>query len=642
MSSYSIEPNSVAVWLDLDLKLPRFQRRGIWDEEQNFELCISVFQDYPIGVVVINKEVSKTGTTNWLLDGRQRRKALDEMHKNPVEVYKWAMKYIGFKKKEDPGELSKKYWDKVEKFLTKDESMNKKDDSSNQVEDIDANDYGGEETDISEVVEDSFSAVRQREGLKTLLDLILMVHQITKKKNSVEISRWESTFDFRDYFRRLSYAPVQNNYEIDPVSLRDFINKIRKQKDKNGELTEEVFCEYYLDQFIIEDKKEKKFKTEVNRRWEVIKNSIDVLTRTDNVFKDARIGVIWVTNASPLDAQNIFTRVNSGGTVLEPEELLSAKPFWNTEVNVTDNSILNSIRNLYEKLGVEIPSNTVRWDIPATLISRVDSNHIIFRNYASANTESLSMEEISMGFKLISSVFLGGMSKNNVNELEFTDVDFATKKNIPTIDWNNDINDLVYQVNQICSILATSDFFNTFMSWKKSISELMGNAIALEFLCVLIKDWNDRNRPTVDSAEMKAFKRDALNLFDRLVYEYGTKVWKGSGDSKMANDIKSWNTRVVPIDASVWNSYVNSVCQGEYNGLETNVKSLRPVIYYFYCLRDKTPLNENNVIFDVDHIIPQDSFVDNSMVDTKLKHSLVNLALLPKKQNIKKNDDFLK
>ena len=56
------------------------------------------------------------------------------------------------------------------------------------------------------------------------------------------------------------------------------------------------------------------------------------------------------------------------------------------------------------------------------------------------------------------------MSKNNVNDLEYTDADFATKKNIPTIDWTNDINDLVYQVNQICSILATSDFFNTFMS----------------------------------------------------------------------------------------------------------------------------------------------------------------------------------
>ncbi len=643
MSSYSIEPNAVVDWLDLNLKLPRFQRRGVWNEEQNFELCISIFQDYPIGVVVINKNITKDGTTNWLLDGRQRRKALDLMHSNPVEVYKWAKKYIGFNQTEDVNELRKKYWKKVEKFLTSDEA-NQSDNALTEKNDseelVDINFYGGEE---KEKIENSFNAVRQRKGLNTLLELILMVHQLKKKKNTdIYISRWESIFDFREFFRRLPYAPTKNKGEIDPFLLRNFINELRKIEEKeNHPLNEEEFCEYYLDSYAIADKKEKSFKTQVNTNWKEIRQSIDVITETEKVFKDARIGVIWLTNASQLDQQNIFSRINKGGTQLKPEELLSAKPFWNTQIVITDNSLTKQIKELYEKMEVEIPSDVVRWDLPATLISRIDSEHYIFRNYKALNNEELSMEEISMGFKLISSVFLGGMSKIKVNDLEYTDKEFATKEDIPTIDWNNDIDDLVNDINKICKILETSDFFNTLNSWKKSISELMGSAIALEFITILLKDWKERGCPEVDSGELKAFKRDALYLFDRLVFEYGTKAWRGSGDSKMANDIKSWKERIVPVEESIWKSYIEAVCTGEYNGQNTTVPTLTPVLYYFYSLRGMTPLNEAKVSFDVDHITAKDLFVDNAMVDIKLRDSLINLALLPKKENERKNDDLL-
>ena len=96
--SYIIEPMPLISFLeDGKLRLPRFQRKATWDKKQNFELAISVFQDYPVGVVIVNQEQK----ISWLLDGRQRRSALSSMRDNPVELYEWARSYIGFAKTAD-------------------------------------------------------------------------------------------------------------------------------------------------------------------------------------------------------------------------------------------------------------------------------------------------------------------------------------------------------------------------------------------------------------------------------------------------------------------------------------------------------------------------------------------------------------
>ena len=108
---YSIEPMSVKQFVtDSQMKLPRFQRRSVWDEKQKFELCISIFQDYPVGVVIVNIEPD----SSWLLDGRQRRATLQEMRANPNALYKWAKKYIGFTPSEGLDTLKALYWSKVE------------------------------------------------------------------------------------------------------------------------------------------------------------------------------------------------------------------------------------------------------------------------------------------------------------------------------------------------------------------------------------------------------------------------------------------------------------------------------------------------------------------------------------------------
>lgn len=113
------------------------------------------------------------------------------MRDNPVELYEWARSYIGFGKTADELEVKSKYWEKVERYLQTEEVTDNDEDDVNQ--------YG--EEDESDAEENSFDSAKQRRGLQTLLDIILMVHQ-----NKPSGSKWEQTFDFRKYFSRLKYA----------------------------------------------------------------------------------------------------------------------------------------------------------------------------------------------------------------------------------------------------------------------------------------------------------------------------------------------------------------------------------------------------------------------------------------------------
>lgn len=194
--SYIIEPMPLITFLDeKKLKLPRFQRKVTWDKKQNFELAISIFQDYPVGVVIINQEQK----VSWLLDGRQRRNALITMRENPVELYEWARNYIGFKKTADTLEVTRAYWDKVEKYLqteAHDESETNDSDEYDPGLIDDEDEYADEE--------DSFDSEKQQQGLQTLFDIILMVHQ-----NKPNGSRWQKLFDFTKW-AKLPYMPVKN------------------------------------------------------------------------------------------------------------------------------------------------------------------------------------------------------------------------------------------------------------------------------------------------------------------------------------------------------------------------------------------------------------------------------------------------
>lgn len=608
--SYIIEPISIFSFVtDPSIKLPRFQRKATWKKEQNFELAISIFQDYPVGVVIVNKEKDES----WLLDGRQRRTALIEMRENPIILYDWAKKYIGFKSSEDPSELRKNYWGKVDKYLQKEDTNEI--DSSTGI-------YEGEEE-----LEDSFDSEKQKEGLQTLLDLILMVHQI---KNGA--SRWERDFNFTEYFYKIEYVNQREDNKINPVKLRKFLLDF-KEDLKNKPVTKENFTEYYLDKFAIRDNQETKFIEEINHKWNDISFAIETISKSEKIFIDARIGLIKLTNVSPLDAQNIFSRINRGGTLLKAEELLSAKPFWNVKVNNANTKLKDIVKTMYERIGVEIPKDIYRWDIAATLLQRINDKGLLFDSYkGSVENGKVDIEQITLGFKLISSVFERGMSGKHVNNLERN----------TNINWETSIDDLIEDIDKICEILMKDSFFEFFQSWKKPLAKLMGNAIVLEFITIVLEDWKDLGRPTVSSNVYNRFKQHARILFDRLVYEYSTKMWRGSGDSKMAADINNWKERIKPVSQDTWLEFISAACNGKYKGENVTQQILTPVLYYYYILTNRSPINALNTQFEVDHLYPQEKFKDNCMVDISNKDCLCNLSLLPKKENISKNNKALR
>ena len=277
----------------------------------------------------------------------------------------------------------------------------------------------------------------------------------------------------------------------------------------------------------------------------------------------------------------------------------------------------NRIKEMYKNLGIPAPDSIVRWDIAATFISRIKDENLIFDTYEDVRRKKeISMDEISLGFKLLSSIYAQGMSNKQVSELEQNE----------SIKWESDIDELLQQLNTVCSILLADTFFKFYQSWKRPITKLMGNAIALEFLTIMWLDWKDRGCPSTVSGETKALQRDARILFDKLVFEYATKTWRGSGDSKMSSDIKNWKQRVTPVDSEDWKNFITGACMGNYNGQDTTVKILKPVLYYYYVITSCSPINQVNVSFDVDHIIPKERFVGNNMVAQTYRDSLINLS----------------
>lgn len=615
--SYNIETRSISEFVtDSKIKLPRFQRKSTWTAKQNFELAISIFQEYPVGVVIINDE----GHTSWLLDGRQRRSALKDLRANPDLVYDWARKYIKFKSNQDINDVKNMFWEKIDAYLQQEDN---EDDETPDIE----SDIISEPNLFEQTQEEDINKWRQRDGLKTLLEIILMVHQ--KAANG---GKWERIFaDLNKSIAHPPYAPKRENFRINPEALRQFL---LDYKNKVGNPTKDNFIQHMDDFAAIKDGKEKEFHNQIEQKWDDIEHIVEVIAKSEQIISDARIGVILLKNVTPLDAQNIFSRINSGGTQLKAEELLSAKPFWNEKVVVGDSKMLELVNDLYTRLGVEVPKdgNVVRWDYGATLISRIKDQHLIFEDYRETkSSQEIDMTQITLGFKLISSYFNKGMSAIVVNELERN----------RQINWGNSIDELVDDVNKISEILLKTEFFKYLRCWKKSLFKLLGAAPTLEFVTILLYDWKDKGCPTVASADLNAFVRDAKALFDRIIFEYCIGAWKGSGDSKMANHIKNWQERIKPIYDDSWTTFILNACEGQYNNQLLDIKHQTPILCYQYALQKKMPENTLEETSEVDHIIPRAKLENNKLIPASYKDALFNLELLPKADNNQKKDKTL-
>lgn len=612
--AFGISENTTSYFITNKLDFPRFQRKPTWKEKDNFKMCISVFKGYPIGVVIVN-EMSSEGK-KYLLDGRQRRQALLDMYWNLNKLYSWAVKFIGIKPRDTNDEVIDKFNKAIHSYLQSEFEKS----ASEAV----ASDEIREDNDIdytTDVESPTFDPDTQSANMRSLIQLILLAHGGRGK-----VSKFQSMFMFdkKIPIEDLDYSVVENaNYIIDPVRLKRFI----RDRIDNDEISLERFIGYLKKRYKLDEKNESKLKQYVESHWDYYENCFETIRKTDEIIINAKIGLIRLINASALDAQNIFSLINANGVKLTAEELLSSRPFWNIAIQNPSDEVKEKTRELYNSLDITLPPNVVRWDLCATIMDRIDQEEIIFdkNNFKNKNQKDTSgfTRKLTMGFKLISALIVGGINSNSVKSLEEV-----------SVDWEKDIEEIIRNLKTIISLLADCDYFKYMKAWNQSVMSLTSNTVALEFAALIYKKWIQLERPMrINTSKVKELHKCAVILYDRLVYEYSNRLWAGSSDSRLARDIENFNNRFNIVEYQDWEKVINVFKRGE------NSSVSKAILYHFYCLRQMIPtLKSSKTTYEKDHIYAQSQFAGSAVVNKSLMESLGNFALLPKDENIEKRD----
>lgn len=612
---YSIVQSNAQAFIDKNLKLPRYQRKQTWGPEDNFKLCVSIFKGYPIGVVIVNYNNGE----GFLLDGRQRKNALTLMKSDPVEVYLWAKKFLGLKDGDNESSVKQKFTDKINHYL-QELDFEKKEDS--------INDEFSSDSAIEEGLERSISTDTQSKNLEVLVKLILLVHGKFSGLNNLF-----GHFKFNNYipFEKLEYVKTKNGEAaINGADLKLHIKYLIDSKNT----TEEKFIDYVIKRYNLDDKTKQKIANFIHTQWEYFENCFTVIANAEDIINSSQLGMIEIQNARTIDAQNIFSLINKEGQKLTSEELLSARPFWNKQISDASDAAIKQARSLYNKMGITPPNSLVYWDVCATLISRIDPNNFLFKKIDETKEKQFSTK-ITLGFKLFSGLINGGITGISVSELEKAD-----RAGKLAFNWETDVEPLINDFNNMLPLLSDCEYFRYFLSWKQSISSILGDTIAMEYGILLYKNWTFHEKPLRHNVtNLKKFYRDAIILLDKLIYEYLNKQWAGSSFGKVANDIKkeNFNDRFIPISTEDWTKMFDWLSKKDCDATKGGKKAL---IYHYYCLKKMLPFFEHNKLYEMDHIFAQRQF-DTSIISLDWRDNVFNFAILPKKDNISKSDRTL-
>lgn len=614
---YEIRPESIKTFItDRNVKLPRFQRKQTWDEKKNFQLCISLFKEYPIGVCILSLEENKGKTVRWLLDGRQRKNALVMMYDDPENIYNWAKKFIGFKNSDQPSEIEEKFTSKINEYIEAD--LDDEFEISEQDND--------EDNSISSDADDENIISSGTYGLDFLLDIIKIIHNKQKRNTG-----FTKPFDLTKYVNRLPY--IENDIQgvkLSSRKVKTFIDEYRKYCDDEyiDYEDEKSFYSFLKVRCDIQD--EKKTIACIKEKWEAIKERILIVEKIDSLLTNSKIGVIEVKNLTPSDSQKIFNIINSEGEKLTAVEILSAKPHWNIIVDNPSQYAIEATKELYKRIGT-VQSDVVRWDLPATFIKRIGKN-VAIKQFSDSKSDF--EKELTYGFKILSGIYVGGVKKESIEELSKA-----------SLNWSSDIETLIYDFQNMFKLISSFDYFKYLKSWNITIMELTSDAIALDFIIIAYKDWCRKGKPIGDT-KAKQFQKNCFILWDRLIFEYINKQWRGSSDQKIANNIvllKNETDLFVPIHMDKWRNILEDQIF-EYSSIENvdiSMVTMKPLLYHFYCLMQiQGP--DTSYDIEIDHIIPQTLFNESTISRKEvIQNNILNLGLLPKDENVAKSNKKL-
>ena len=633
-SMYEVDTISYLNYIqNRNIKLPRFQRQDVWNTTKQFALMISLFKGYPIGVVVLNEEKSnhpKKGiiSTSWLLDGRQRRTALVSAYNNPENIYEWSIKFLKLKNTFHPDEVRDRFWKVLEQHLEQENDDNAENDdflSSNRqihfdddfedgdkLEVLDDEDVESEELPIHEDYPYNLS-LRQDVGLNMLLEIILICHKKESKKTS-----YVKPFNFKPYFKVVPFIDHSENVNAEKLTkfIREFIDANNDREYSKADFIS--FCENTL--VLLEDYK-KKFRELIDYDWKKISQTIDSVWDLTTRFEQGKMPLIRLNTVKSSDSQNIFKFINSSGTPLNAVEILSAKPSWNRSVKNVSEDLKLSIERLYSVLGVKA-DGVVRWDVAATLLDRLNKLNFIFKPLDYSSTTEFKTK-ITLGFKLLAGLYEKGINKENLSNLS---------KN-QDVKWN-EIDTLINEFNTMGKILLKSPFFKTLSSWNTSLMGITSEAIAINFSLLLYKEWKESTSQSTFSENQ--FIKKAISLFDRSVYEYVTRKWRGSSDAKISDNILNFNQVATfdPVKEETWLQLIEQLIDDNtIDSISAKIGETKSILYYYYILSTVQGPGYGEKV-DVDHIIPQEQFAKGVGIDKTLnKDNITNLCLLNSEAN---------
>lgn len=623
---YEIRPESIKTFITANnIQLPRFQRKQTWDAKKNFELCISVFKNYPIGVSILSVDTNRDKPVRWLLDGRQRRNALKLLYEDPENVYYWAQSFIKFKNSDQHQDLLEKYWIKINEFLENDDEDNSSSDTSEQDEQSAEDSNNDSLPDEIETNEEQAENVNLKDGLSLLFEIIRLCHNKTKKGTG-----FTAPFDFSKFVEiKLPYIINSNGKQtLSSKRLKTFINNYNTFCTEEGIEYTEIgsFINFLSDQYGVESTP--KLEAFIQRNWVFITERIDILQRIDDLLSTQTIGLIEVKNLKPADSQKIFNLINSKGSPLKAVEILSARPKWNLPIESPSGELKALVTKLYKEQMDIIPEGVVRWDMAATFLKRFGEN-FIFKSFSQGTTDF--EKELTTAFKCLSGIFVQGVTKNDIDKLGDCQ-----------INWETDIDNLVNDIKNIIGVLGSFSYFAFFKSWKVNIQDITSDGVAYEFLILAYREWKRKGCPIGASSDTKNFQKYCFILWDRLVYEYINLIWKGSSDSKIHNDIMS-NEPIKAITEESWIALLEEIfATNKINERALGYSYMQSLLYHFYCLYELAAPASSNYHYEIDHIIPQTLFNGSALEDKEIiQDNLFNLALLPKKENISKSNKKL-
>ena len=250
--------------------------------------------------------------------------------------------------------------------------------------------------------------------------------------------------------------------------------------------------------------------------------------------------------------------------------------------------------------------------------------------------------KITLGFRLMSGYHQRSISKDEVEKL-------GHRNDIP---WNSI--QLSEELNLVGRQLLRNPIIKRWSQWGLSMRKVLSDAVALNFLLVLSKDWVTKDKPANSrSGDYKKFQKNARIMLDRSIFEYSTGRWRGSSDSRIAANLASMEGGpdvLRPVDNNAWVSLTDELLEeGRIEGrsclaepLEPIPRIVRPILYYYYLLKgiDPPPTIERPV--EIDHIIPKTFFdLETDKIIRRQSHHITNLELLPKTPNAVKSNTRL-